>query len=159
MQIVKFHCSLPESELPISVFKHSMFNIQLDSHFRIKSFLSYFLTLCKYSVLNQSIKESWIHSLAGIYFIHERIQVNIRLKKKPKCRIKKKGILFLNANTPKTNLVSQKGPLCSCFVFLCCDMQTSQDLCMLICNGFITIQMKDINIKICTGFVTSISYR
>ena len=41
-----------------------------------------------------------IHSLAGIYFIHERIQVNIRLKKKTKCRIKKKGILFLKANTP-----------------------------------------------------------
>ena len=143
-----------------------------------------------------------IHSLAGIYFIHERIQVNIRLKKKTKCKIKKKGILFLKSNTPmathssvlawripgtgepgglpsvgshsrtrlkrlsssssstpKTNLVFQKGPLCSCFVFLCCNMQTFQTLCVLICNGFIKIQMKDINIKICTEFVTSISYR
>lgn len=82
MYIVEFHCNLPESELPIRLFQCSIFNIQLDSHFLIKSFLSYFLTLSKYSILNESVNEFEIHSLARIYFIHERIQVNIRLKKK-----------------------------------------------------------------------------
>lgn len=82
MYIVEFHCNLPESELPIRLFQCSIFNIQLDSYFLIKSFLSYFLTLSKYSILNESVNEFEIHSLARIYFIHERIQVTIRLKKK-----------------------------------------------------------------------------